>query len=110
MLYKINISVVNLKIIEGVNKIKYLRQIDLQIIAFIISIFIMNRLGLIRFQSFFMLSTTMLISRIIGAELSDNKEEYVHRGFMNVRNVKMWIIYGVAVMAIGILGYNLHFF
>lgn len=87
---------------------KFIRHIDLQIISFVIGTFILNRLGIVNFQFFFMMSTTLLISRMVGAELSDNKE-YQHQGFMNVKNIKFWVCYGLTFLAVGLLGYFVPF-
>lgn len=94
---------------KGWEQMKFIKQIDLQTIFLIISLFVMNRVGIIKFQFFVMMSIIMLFTRMVGGVLSDNKKDYEHIGFMNVKNVRIWSIYVIAVAVIGVLGYNFKF-
>lgn len=88
---------------------KFIKQIDLQTITSIVLLFILNRLGVINLMFFLMLAPQLLIIRMIGGALSDNRKDYDHQGFMNVKNVKMWVVYGTAVIMAGLLGHYLQF-
>ncbi len=89
---------------------KYLKQIDIQTIIFLLGLIILNRLGIIGLLTVFILGVTRFVNRVVGGLYSDNRADYEHIGYLNINNKKVWIIDGVALLVIGVLGYLLPFF